>query len=256
MTKNKKEIVTIPNGARNVKIEPMPGTPEAMIVKALDKGITVDVIEKLVALKERIDATEAKRQFNDAMANFQGECPTIKKKKDGGKTNAGVVAYKYAPLEVIVEQVKELIQKHGFSYSIKTEMTKERVKVTCVVKHTGGHSEESTMDVPMGTKTHVMSEPQVVAATTTFAKRYAFVNAFGIMTGDDDVDGKPEGQTYATEKEMEKLKAIIGNSDAKGIKKSIEGVKKSEKYTDEQKEQILEWMDERMQDLPDGEPVK
>jgi len=42
------------------------------------------------------------------------------------------------------------------------------------------------MEVPLGNKTSVMSQTQVVAAALTFAKRYAFCNAFGIMTGDDD----------------------------------------------------------------------
>jgi len=39
-----------------------------------------------------------------------------------------------------------------------------------------------------------MSAPQVVAATITFRKRYAFCNAFGIMTGDEDIDGQIENE--------------------------------------------------------------
>jgi hypothetical protein len=37
-----------------------------------------------------------------------------------------------------------------------------------------------------------MSQTQVEAATLTFAKRYAFCNAFGILTGDEDIDAQPE----------------------------------------------------------------
>ena len=36
-----------------------------------------------------------------------------------------------------------------------------------------------------------MSQTQVEAAALTFAKRYAFCNAFGILTGDEDTDAKP-----------------------------------------------------------------
>jgi hypothetical protein len=43
--------------------------------------------------------------------------------------------------------------------------------------------------VPLGNKTQVMSDTQVTAAAGTFAKRYAFCNVFGIMTGDEDTDG-------------------------------------------------------------------
>lgn len=42
------------------------------------------------------------------------------------------------------------------------------------------------MEVPLGNKTQVMSDTQLYAAASTFAKRYAFCNAFGIMTGDED----------------------------------------------------------------------
>ena len=167
---------------------PQSMSPEAMIMQAINKGADIAVIERVIALGERLRDQQAKQAFDQAMAEFQGECPTIKKTKDGGKTKTGQVAYKYAPLEVIVEQTRELIRKHGFSYAIKIEIIIEGIKAICIVKHKLGHSEESSMQVPLGGGTAIMSAPQVVAANSTFAKRYAFCNAFGIMTGDDDTD--------------------------------------------------------------------
>jgi hypothetical protein len=67
-----------------------------------------------------------------------------------------------------------------------------KVKAICIVRHKEGHQEESVMEVPMLRQTGVMSEAQTVAATVTFAKRYAFCNAFGIMTMDDDTDAIDE----------------------------------------------------------------
>jgi hypothetical protein len=73
------------------------------------------------------------------------------------------------------------------------------VKVTCIAKHKYGHTEPSSVEVPLGNKTDIMSQTQVVAAALTFAKRYAFCNAFGILTGDEDTDAssmptdKPDG---------------------------------------------------------------
>ena len=170
--------------------EAMPTNPtaESLIARGIEKGLTVETMKELLAMRRELNAEQAKKDFDEAMATFQGECPTIKKKKAGGKTKSGSVAYMYAPLETIVEQVKEFLQKNGFSYRIETEMPEGKVKVTCTVKHKAGHSEQSTMEVPLGTRTEIMSAPQVVAATVTFAKRYAFTNAFGIMTGDDDTD--------------------------------------------------------------------
>ena len=142
-------------------------------------------------MRRELKAELAKEQFDHAMAKFQGECPVIKKDKPGGKTNGGAVAYYYAPLDSIVQQTKDLIQKNGFSYAIQTQTKENNVKVTCIVKHESGHSESSDVEVPLGTKTQVMSASQVVASALTFAKRYAFCNAFGILTGDDDDDAAP-----------------------------------------------------------------
>lgn len=165
---------------------------EVLIAQAIDKGISVETMKELLAMRKELKAEWAKEQFDNAMAEFQTDCPIIKKTK-GVKTKTGQEAYKYAPIESIVEQVKPFLKEYGFSYSIKQIFSNETkmVKITCIVKHRDGHSEEYEMEVPLGTKTQIMSDTQVVAAASTFAKRYAFCNAFGILTGDDDNDAKP-----------------------------------------------------------------
>lgn len=163
-------------------------SPNALIEAAITQQLPIEHLERLMDLKERWDRQQAKKAFDEAMARFQSKCPIIKKSKKGGATKDGTVAYYYAPIESIVEQTKDLIAECGFSYLIKTNMTENAVEVICEVRHVMGHSEISTMNVPLLTRTGVMSEAQVTAGTTTFAKRYAFCNAFGIMTADDDND--------------------------------------------------------------------
>ena len=166
-------------------------SPLTLIKQAIENKVDVDTIEKLMTLQERWEKSRAKKAFNLAMAAFQGECPIIKKLTDGGGIRAtGKPAYKYATLDAIIDQTRELIQKHEFSYMIKTETMAQGVKVTCIVTHSLGHSESTDVSVPLGTKTAIMSNSQHVAAALTFAKRYAFCNAFGIMTGDEDDDAK------------------------------------------------------------------
>lgn len=172
----------------------------SLMQRAIDKNVSVETIEKLMDLQDRHEKKMAKREFDEAMAQFQFECPVIKKTK-AVPTKDGRIAYRYAPIDAIVDQTKNLMKEHGFSYAIKTETSKEGVKATCVVRHAGGHSEESSMEVPLGTKTQVMSDSQVTAAALTFAKRYAFCNAFGIMTGDEDTDGAQPQVRQAGRKE-------------------------------------------------------
>ena len=169
---------------------------ETLIGQAIDKGVPVETMERLLAMRKELKAEFAKEQFDEAMAKFQGECPIIKKTKAGGEVKAsGKVAYYYAPLDVIVEQVKDTIKENGFSYMVRTETKPDGVKVTVIVKHKAGHSEPTDVEVPLGTRTGVMSASQVTASALTFAKRYAFCNAFGILTGDEDDDA---GQTVQT----------------------------------------------------------
>lgn len=162
-------------------------SPMTLLEQALEKGVAPETIEKFMNLKDRWDAKQAKQAFDDAMANFQGECPIIKKGTTV-KDSSGKSLYSYAKIESIISQVRPFLKKNGFSYKINLEMAADKVKAICIAKHVDGHSESSDIEIPMGTKTGIMSAPQQSAATATFAKRYAFCNAFGIMTGDDDTD--------------------------------------------------------------------
>lgn len=171
---------------------------EFLIAQAIDKGTPVETMEKIIELSERVKANQAKEAFDVAMAKFQSECPVIKKSTAGGQTKGGQVAYYYASLDSIVSQVKEILSNNGFSYSIKTETKERSVKSTCIARHILGHSESSDMEVPLGQGTNIMSAPQITASSITFAKRYAFCNVFGIMTGDDDNDAKPDNNVPPT----------------------------------------------------------
>ena len=90
---------------------------EMLIAKPIDKNVPVETMERLLVMRRELKAEWAKAEFDKAMSAFQSDCPIIKKTKSV-KTNAGELAYKYAPLESIVEQVKDLLSKHGFSYSV------------------------------------------------------------------------------------------------------------------------------------------
>lgn len=107
-------------------------------------------------------------------------------------------------MEDIVEQVKPLLQKHGFSYSLTAETKDSSVLAICTITHRLGHSEKSEFRVPVDPQAF-MNEQQKFASAYTYAKRYAFCNAFGILTADEDMDAriekeKPEGPAKATEK--------------------------------------------------------
>lgn len=226
MIKDKQEIITHKD---NTNIIVRPYSPEVLIAQAIDKGLPVETMERLLAMRTALKAEAAKEAYDEAMANFQAECPIVGKGKEV-KNRSGVVMYHYAPLEAIVSEVKDIIGKHGFSYSIKTEIKENAVKVTCIVKHKGGHSEMSDMEVPLATRTDIMSAPQQTAATMTFAKRYAFCNSFGIMTGDEDTDATSQttqAGNKATEAQMNTISELAMQA---GMSKADVGVRCRELY--------------------------
>ena len=202
MSKTKKtEIIKLEN-----KIEDRENNSvENFISQAISQSLPVETLERLFDLRIKVKAEKAKEAFDSAMAKFQGECPVIEKSKNGGATKSGKVAYKYAPLDSIVSQVKSFITNNEFSYKTNSETFADKVKVTVIVKHSLGHSEDTSVEVPLGTKTDIMSAPQVVASALTFAKRYAFCNAFGIMTGDEDNDATEEKKNT----KIDELKAKV-----------------------------------------------
>lgn len=162
-----------------------------LLLHAVKLGAGIDTIERLVVLRREMEQDKSKKEFNIAMSNFQSDCPVIEK-KTAVKNKNGVQMYRYASIDSIVSQVKSLLQKHGFRYTTTMEFNGTTVKATCKVFHISGWHETSFFEVPLGAKTDIMSSSQVVAAASTFAKRYAFLNAFGIMTGDDDMDAQPQ----------------------------------------------------------------
>lgn len=211
---------------------------ENLIAQAIDKGVPVETMEKLLSMRRELRAEWAKEQFDLSMAAFQGECPIIQKKTEV-KNNAGVVLYKYSKIEAIVEQVQPYVQKNGFSYRIVTGERNNMLFADCIVKHKTGHSETTPFEVPLGSGTSLMSAPQKQAASLTFAKRYAFCNAFGIMTGDEDTDANSEttedknekGNPDTTPKNLsyaDKLKATKSLDELKQVWASLPAAAKKE----------------------------
>ena len=227
---------------KDKSIEPAALTAELLIQQGIEKGISVGTMERLLAMRKELKQEFAKEKFDEAMAKFQSECPEIKKTKEV-KTKSGIVAYRYAPIENIIKQVKKLLADNGLSYSTQVINNKDTVKAVCIVKHTAGHSENYEMEVPLGNKTDVMSNSQVMAAAATFAKRYAFCNAFGIMTADEDTDAKPTTATkkqYTVKEVIEKIKACKTKVKADEWRKWIE----KQPYNETQKNLLYRTIEE------------
>ena len=161
---------------------------EDLIAKAIDKNVPVETMERLLAMRRELKAEWAKSQFDKAMAAFQEECPIIEKTS---RVSFNTTHYSYASLDEIVRQVKGLLAKNGFSYTFDTEKTNNAITTYCKVKHKDGHMEVSKFEIAIDVNAK-MNISQRDGAANSYGKRYAFCNAFGILTGDEDTDANTQ----------------------------------------------------------------
>jgi hypothetical protein len=158
---------------------------------ALENKMPVEVLERLVALQERVTDRNARGEFFDALARFQESVPSIHKgstaqiaTKAGGK-----YSYTYAPLDAIAKAIREPLRAHGLSYAWTVEEASPgSLSVVCILRHIGGHEERAAFPVPVDTQA-AMSGAQKNGAALTYGKRQSLTSVLGLTTTDDDTDG-------------------------------------------------------------------
>jgi hypothetical protein len=185
---------------------PMEINPDVMIQTAIQQNFDIDKLEKLIALKERCDANDAKKAYVTAMGKFRKECPAIE------KTCIGQNDKKFAGLAETLEQIKKLMAKHGLSHSWETKQEKDWITVTCNITHTGGHTAQTTLSGEPdsgGNKNKIQS----IGSTVSYLERYTLFAALGLAGKDQDNDGadgkpNPEDEKITESQELDLL-AII-----------------------------------------------
>lgn len=188
MTKKKPAEIVPANNNQELEIH----TPQSMIMQAIEKGASVEALEKLFNLQERWEKNQAKKAFDLAMTSFQSEMPEVKKTRKIMNKDGQSVRSKFASLDDAQKTARDYLKKNGLSYKFDIKIDEKFLTATCIVKHSMGHIESSEFSVPIGSE-QFMSDTQKFGARATFAKRYAFSDAFGI-TMDDDNDAQDTGR--------------------------------------------------------------
>jgi hypothetical protein len=166
-------------------------TPTDLISQAINKDLDIEKLERLLAMKERWDKEQARKAFFVALADFQEECPDIRKTKPGAIFKAGESpAYYYAPLADIERQIKGTLKKHGLTKRFEIVQEGEKIKgVTCIVTHIQGHSESTTVPALADTSGG-KNAIQAIGSSIQYGQRYSLIAALGITTADSDIDGR------------------------------------------------------------------
>lgn len=163
-----------------------------------DPNVDIDKMERLFRMKLDMDAREAKASYLSALAEMQPKLPVIAKhgvigmnEKDdrGAKTGKQVAMTKYARWEDVVEGITPILAEHGFSLSFRiAQPTPDRIAVSGVLGHRGGHTEETIISLPIdtsGSKNNV----QGWGSSTSYGKRYTSFALLNISARGEDDDG-------------------------------------------------------------------
>ena len=179
----------------------------AMIQMAVEKGMTGEDLQALLAARREWEADEAKKAYNHALADFQREAPIVEKADDAhGK--------KYAALDRIWRTVRPLLTEKGLSvtwHETSIDVENKVCSIAGELAHRDGHSVTLKRDVPMPDIIRGQNAAQQAGSAETYGKRYALCAALGIVTGEDD-DASSCGETI-TAKQMTELSGMLDQVD-------------------------------------------
>lgn len=166
-------------------------SPMQLLSLAIEKGTSIDQLERLMDLQERWEAKERRKLFFEALAKFQAKAPALKKAKiaNVATRTGGSFQYKYADLGSITQEIKKPLSDAGLSYRWEFAENGDKMKVTCIISHVAGHVETTTMEGPRDTS-GAKNDIQQVGSTHTYLQRYTLIGALGLSTAEQDTDGK------------------------------------------------------------------
>ena len=174
---------------------PAPADPITAMLADAEKlaALDVDKLREMLAMQERLQAGQAKREFNAAFNTVQARMTPVRRVARNKHT-----ASMYARAEDVDKMIDPLLSECGFSVSFSTGKSElpDHILIVMTVRHVGGHDERHTLDAPIdergikgnATKTKIHG----MASSLTYCKRHLKCSVFDVQLTDDD-DGNRAG---------------------------------------------------------------
>jgi hypothetical protein len=192
-----------------------PSVTSALIELSKNPDIDPQKIEQLMNLQLKMEDRQAEKSFNQAMADFQQECPIIKKTK-AVKNKDGTTRYTHAVLDEMIFVIKPILGKHGLSHTFNTRQTEDKkTELVVLVSHKDGFSREYSYVYDSLDDGGAMNSSQRRKSALTYAKRAALENALGIVTAGEDDDAKRALDNPASQEQIDKIKKLIASTGSK-----------------------------------------
>lgn len=189
-------------------------TPMQMLNMAVSQGADLDKLTKLMDLQERWEKNEARKAYVQALADFKKNAPKIMKTKEVS-FGAGKTAYKHALAGVASEMIGGALAEHGLSHTWDVAQPEGgKIKVTCILTHSAGHSERVSMEATPDTSGSKNSI-QAIGSTVSYLQRYSLFAATGLVPkdADDDAQGGKGAHVMPETQRLDFENAIEGITD-------------------------------------------
>lgn len=157
-----------------------------------DPSISMERLEQMLAMKERLDARAAEQAFNAAFARMQAALPVIRER--GAIRNKDKQVQSTYPLwEDVNAALRGPLSDNDLAMSFDRRKEDGKTVIGCVVTHSMGHSRRAEIDLPRddsGSKNPVQGE----GSTVSYGQRYSSKMLINwISEGTEDDDGTAAG---------------------------------------------------------------
>lgn len=198
-------------------------TPLSIVQAALASG-NVEMYREAVALAKEMDAITARKAFDNALADAKAAMPVVVKNRrvgfDSRKPGAGRTDYAHEDMGEIARTINPILSANGLSYRFRVSSEiNEPVRVTCIISHRDGHSEETTLAAGRDDDSSNKNTLQRIGSTVTYLQRYTLKAALGLAASEDD-DGR--GGAKVIEAEATATPGCISAAQAGEIRKLLD----------------------------------
>lgn len=156
---------------------------------ASNPEVDVEKMERLWAMREKMEAKNAEVEFNAAMSRIQANMGRISADATNPQTRS-----QYATYAALDRALRPMYTREGLSLSFSTEEAPEgSVGMVCYVSHAMGHTRTYRAQVPSDGKgakgNDVMTKTHAFGSGTSYGMRYLLKMIFNVAIGEDDDDG-------------------------------------------------------------------
>jgi hypothetical protein len=166
----------------------IPTNPAEMLYLAMSQGRGMEELQKFMDLKDRWEASEARKAFVAALSRFKGNDIVVTKDRKNNQYDS-----RYTSLGNLVDTVTPFLSKEELSVDWKIDQTKPGIiRVGCTITHSHGHSETTWFECPpdkSGNKNGI----QEIKSAITYAKSVTFESICGLASTEANMDDDGNG---------------------------------------------------------------